>query len=66
MICDVTFQLLDKHARDYFTEMSNQHMEVANQHECTVKAALDAAHAYAEWTPVTDLTKYGLIERLVV
>ncbi|OQU87915.1 protein HASTY 1 isoform X2 [Sorghum bicolor] len=55
--------LLDKHARDYFTEMSNQHMEVANQHECTVKAALDAAHAYAEWTPVTDLTKYGLIER---
>ncbi|XP_062204989.1 protein HASTY 1-like [Phragmites australis] len=55
--------LLDKHTRAAFSEQSNQDMEVANQHECTVKAALDAAHAYTEWAPVTDLAKYGLIKR---
>ncbi|CAL4915250.1 unnamed protein product [Urochloa decumbens] len=55
--------LLDKHTRDSFSDTSNQYMEDANQHECTVKAALDTAQAYAEWTPVTDLARYGLIQR---
>lgn len=41
-------------------------MDDADQHECTVKAVLDTAQAYAKWTPVTDLAKYGLIQRLVV
>ncbi|CAN6300322.1 unnamed protein product [Urochloa humidicola] len=55
--------LLDEHTRDSFSDPSNQYMEDANQHECTVKAALDTAQAFAEWTPVTDLATYGLIQR---
>nr|CAB3488277.1 unnamed protein product [Digitaria exilis] len=56
-------ELLDKYTQDSFSDPSNQYMEDANQHECTVKAALDTAQAYAKWTPVTDLARYGLIQR---
>lgn len=36
-------------------------MELAKQHVGTVTAILNAVNAYAEWAPVTDLAKYGLI-----
>ncbi|KAL5203892.1 hypothetical protein ABZP36_008763 [Zizania latifolia] len=55
--------LLDKHAQAVFSEQSNQHFELANEHECTVKAAFGAAQAYAEWVPLSYLAKYGLIQR---
>ncbi|CAL4976346.1 unnamed protein product [Urochloa decumbens] len=36
-------------------------MVLAKQHAGTVTAVLNAVNAYAEWAPVTDLAKYGLI-----
>ncbi|AQK91586.1 Protein HASTY 1 [Zea mays] len=36
-------------------------MDLAKQHAGTVTAVLNAVNAYAEWVPVTDLAKYGLI-----
>jgi hypothetical protein len=40
-------------------------MDLAKQHAGTVTAVLNAVNAYAEWAPVTDLAKYGLIHGYV-
>lgn len=40
-------------------------MDLAKQHAATVTAALNAVNAYAEWAPVPDLAKYGLIHGYV-
>lgn len=36
-------------------------MDVAKQHAAAVIAALNAVNAYAEWAPLPDLAKYGII-----
>ena len=36
-------------------------MDVAKQHAATVTATLNAVNAYAEWAPLSDLAKYGII-----
>lgn len=56
-----SFQLLEKHFVAALTEHSRQQVELTKQHAATVTAALNAVNAYAEWAPVTDLAKYGLI-----
>jgi exportin-5 len=43
------------------TEHANQNFELAKQHATTVTAALNAVNAYAEWAPVPDLARFGLI-----
>lgn len=55
------FQLLEKHFVSAMTEHANQKFELAKQHASTVTAALNAVNAYAEWAPVPDLARFGLI-----
>lgn len=54
-------QLLDKHFGAALSEVGRQQMDIAKQHAATVAATINAVNAYAEWAPVPDLSKYGLI-----
>lgn len=54
-------KLLEKHFVAALSEHTNQQMELAKQHVGTVTAVLNAVNSYAEWAPVTDLARYGLI-----
>lgn len=47
------------------TEAGRQQLDVAKQHAATVTATLNAVNAYAEWAPIADLEKYGLIRGYV-
>lgn len=58
-------KLLEKHFVAALSEHSKQQMDLAKQHAGTVTAVLNAVNAYAEWAPVTDLAKYGLIHGYV-
>ncbi|TVU20892.1 hypothetical protein EJB05_30493 [Eragrostis curvula] len=60
-ILPLLYSLLEKHFVAALSEHKNQQMELAKQHVGTVTAVLNAVNAYAEWAPVTDLAKYGLI-----
>lgn len=42
-------------------EAGRQQMDVAKQHAAAVIAAINAVNAYAEWAPLSDLAKYGII-----
>uniref|UniRef100_A0A0D9XSF8 Exportin-5 C-terminal domain-containing protein n=1 Tax=Leersia perrieri TaxID=77586 RepID=A0A0D9XSF8_9ORYZ len=55
-------ELLEKHSGAVSGENLNHQVEVTTQHACAVKAALDAANAYAQWVDVIDLAKHGLIK----
>ena len=57
-----TMQLLERHFTSAFNEASRQQYDAAKQHAATVTAAINAVNAYAEWAPVTDLSKYKLID----
>ncbi|CAL4956680.1 unnamed protein product [Urochloa decumbens] len=60
-ILPLLYSLLEKHFVTALSEHSKQQMVLAKQHAGTVTAVLNAVNAYAEWAPVTDLAKYGLI-----
>ncbi|KAL6884683.1 hypothetical protein ACP4OV_010619 [Aristida adscensionis] len=60
-ILPLLYSLLEKHFVAALSEHSKQQMDFAKQHAGTVIAVLNAVNAYAEWAPVTDLAKYGLI-----
>ncbi|KAK3164357.1 hypothetical protein QOZ80_1AG0016540 [Eleusine coracana subsp. coracana] len=60
-ILPLLYSLLEKHFVAALSEHNNQRIELAKQHVGTVTAVLNAVNAYAEWAPVTDLAKYGLI-----
>ncbi|XP_020113589.1 protein HASTY 1 [Ananas comosus] len=60
-ILPLLYSLLEKHFVAALTEHSRQQVDLAKQHAATVTAALNAVNAYAEWAPVPDLAKYGLI-----
>ncbi|KAJ4797076.1 Protein HASTY 1 [Rhynchospora pubera] len=60
-ILPLLYSLLEKHFISAMTEHANQNLESAKQHAATVTAALNAVNAYAEWAPVPDLAKFGLI-----
>ncbi|KAJ3702056.1 hypothetical protein LUZ61_005761 [Rhynchospora tenuis] len=60
-ILPLLYSLLEKHFVSAMTEHANQNLESAKQHAATVTAALNAVNAYAEWAPVPDLAKFGLI-----
>ncbi|KAL5996000.1 hypothetical protein ACLOJK_026073 [Asimina triloba] len=57
----IRISLLDKHFGAALSEAGKQQIDIAKQHAATVMAALNAVNAYAEWAPVPDLAKYGLI-----
>ncbi|OEL34499.1 Protein HASTY 1 [Dichanthelium oligosanthes] len=60
-ILPLLYSLLEKHFVAALSEHSKQQMDLAKQHAGTVTAVLNAVNAFAEWAPVTDLAKYGLI-----
>ncbi|KAJ3669542.1 hypothetical protein LUZ60_011492 [Juncus effusus] len=60
-ILPLLYSLLERHFISAMTEHANQKLDSAKQHAATVTAALNAVNAYAEWAPVPDLAKYGLI-----
>lgn len=43
------------------SEVGRQQLDIAKQHAATVTATLNAVNAYAEWAPLQDLAKYGII-----
>lgn len=54
-------QLLERHFKAAVTEVGRQQLDIAKQHAATVTATLNAINAYAEWAPLPDLSKYGII-----
>lgn len=60
-ILPLLYSILEKHLGAALSEYSKQQLVTAKQHAATVTAALNAVNAYAEWAPVSDLAKYGLI-----
>ncbi|XP_064949618.1 protein HASTY 1-like isoform X2 [Musa acuminata AAA Group] len=60
-IFPLLYSLLEKHFGAALSEFAGQQLDAAKQHASTVIASLNAVNAYAEWAPVPDLAKYGLI-----
>ncbi|CAI0384286.1 unnamed protein product [Linum tenue] len=60
-ILPLLYTILERHFGAALSEVSRQHMGVAKQHASTVAAALNAINAYAEWAPLADLAKFGII-----
>lgn len=54
-------QLLEKHFGTALNEAGRQQFDSAKQHAATVTACLNALNSYAEWAPLSDLAKFGLI-----
>ncbi|XP_022937919.1 protein HASTY 1 [Cucurbita moschata] len=55
------YTLLERHFGAALNEVSSQRLDIAKQHAAAVTAALNAINAYAEWAPLPDLAKYGII-----
>ncbi|XP_022143035.1 protein HASTY 1 [Momordica charantia] len=60
-IFPLLYTLLERHFGAALSEASSQRLDVAKQHAAAVIAALNAVNAYAEWAPLPDLAKYGII-----
>ncbi|XP_057763700.1 protein HASTY 1 isoform X2 [Salvia miltiorrhiza] len=60
-IFPLLFTLLERHYGAALMEAGRQQMDVAKQHAAAVIAAINAVNAYAEWAPLSDLAKYGII-----
>lgn len=54
-------QFLERHFGAALNEVGRQQLEAAKQHAGTVTATLNAVNAYAEWAPLSDLAKYGIV-----
>ncbi|KMT13498.1 hypothetical protein BVRB_4g082770 [Beta vulgaris subsp. vulgaris] len=60
-ILPLLYSLLEKHFGAAVNEASQQHLDIAKHHAAAVTATLNAVNAYAEWAPLPDLAKYGII-----
>ncbi|OMO98918.1 Exportin-1/Importin-beta-like protein [Corchorus olitorius] len=60
-IFPLLYALLERHFGAALSEVSRQQLEIAKQHAAAVTATLNAVNAYAEWAPLPDLAKYGII-----
>ncbi|EPS62225.1 hypothetical protein M569_12567, partial [Genlisea aurea] len=60
-ILPLLYRLLERHYGSVITEAGRQQIEVAKQHSAAVVAAVNAINAYAEWAPIPDLARYGII-----
>ncbi|KAK4414228.1 protein HASTY 1 [Sesamum alatum] len=60
-ILPLLYTLLERHYGAAIMEASRQQMDIAKQHVAAVVAAVNAVNAYAEWAPLPDLAKYGII-----
>lgn len=54
-------QLLERHFTAALNEAGRKQIDTAKMHAATVTATLNAVNAYAEWAPLTDLAKSGII-----
>ncbi|KAL4342355.1 hypothetical protein GQ457_08G009780 [Hibiscus cannabinus] len=60
-ILPLLYTLLEKHFGAAMNEVGRQQLDIAKQHAAAVTATLNAVNAYAEWAPLSDLAKYGII-----
>ncbi|KAL4323981.1 hypothetical protein GQ457_11G015570 [Hibiscus cannabinus] len=60
-IFPLLYTLLERHFGEALSEMGRQHLDIAKQHAAAVTATLNAVNAYAEWAPLSDLAKFGII-----
>ncbi|KAK3005844.1 hypothetical protein RJ639_015777, partial [Escallonia herrerae] len=60
-IFPLLYTLLERHFGAALSEAGSQQLAIAKQHASTVTAILNAVNAYAEWAPLPDLAKYGII-----
>ncbi|XP_019231873.1 PREDICTED: protein HASTY 1 isoform X2 [Nicotiana attenuata] len=60
-IFPLLYSLLERHFGAALSEAGRQQFEVARQHAAAVTATLNAVNAYAEWAPLPDLAKHGII-----
>ncbi|XP_027163076.1 protein HASTY 1 [Coffea eugenioides] len=60
-ILPLLYSLLERHFGAALAEASRQQSDIVKQHAATVTATLNAVNAYAEWAPLPDLAKYGII-----
>lgn len=58
-------QLLERHFGAALSEAGRQQLDIAKQHAAAITATLNAVNAYAEWAPLPDLAKYGIINGYV-
>ncbi|KAG6646453.1 protein HASTY 1 [Carya illinoinensis] len=61
-ILPLLYTLLERHFVAALSAARNQELDVAKQHAATVTTTLNAVNAYAEWAPLPDLAKYGIIQ----
>ncbi|KAA8545010.1 hypothetical protein F0562_019773 [Nyssa sinensis] len=60
-ILPLLYTLLERHFGAALSEAGRQQLDIAKQHAATVTATLNAINAYAEWAPLPDLSKFGII-----
>ncbi|CAH2055065.1 unnamed protein product [Thlaspi arvense] len=60
-IFPLLYNLLERHFGAAMSEAGRQRVELAKQHADVVIACLNAILAYAEWAPVPDLARYGIL-----
>ncbi|KAK6139371.1 hypothetical protein DH2020_026879 [Rehmannia glutinosa] len=60
-IFPLLYTLLERNYGAAIMEAGRQQMDIAKQHAAAVTAAVNAVNAYAEWAPLPELAKYGII-----
>ncbi|XP_004494659.1 protein HASTY 1 [Cicer arietinum] len=60
-ILPLLYTLLERHFTAALNEAGRKQIDTAKMHAATVTATLNAVNAYAEWAPLTDLAKSGII-----
>ncbi|VVA96522.1 unnamed protein product [Arabis nemorensis] len=60
-IFPLLYNLLERHFGAAISEAGRQNVDLAKQHADVVIACLNAIIAYAEWAPVPDLARYGIL-----
>ncbi|CAM8926022.1 unnamed protein product [Rhodiola kirilowii] len=60
-IFPLLYNLLERHFGAAVNEAAKQRLDIAKQHAATVTAVLNAINAYAEWAPLPDLSRYGIM-----
>lgn len=52
---------MERHFGAALAEVGRQQIDMAKQHAASVTAILHAVNAYAEWAPLPDLAKFGIV-----
>nr|GMD08550.1 protein HASTY 1 [Ipomoea batatas] len=60
-IFPLLYTLLERHFGAALAEAARQQLDMAKLHATTITATLNAVNAYAEWAPLPDLAKHGII-----